>query len=126
MPDRRRTVEDELEAARERQTGLLRGQIDRLRTLLETSQKSIGLDQEQFRAAISCALAFVRAGLLRANAVERGDSNGPPRFHFPAVDERQGGVPLLGRYHGHAPSRAQTRSEILGVASHLADSAGRV
>jgi hypothetical protein len=89
--DRRRIVEDELEAARERQT-VLRGQIDRLRTLLETSQRSIGLDQEQFRSAISCALEFVRAEPLQQTRSD-GDSLGPPRFHFPAVDERQGADP---------------------------------
>jgi SNF2 family DNA or RNA helicase len=89
--DSRRIVEDELEAARERQT-LLRGQIDRLRTLLETSQKSIGLDQEQFRGAISCALELVRAEPLQ-HTMSNGDGLGPPRFHFPAVDERQGADP---------------------------------
>jgi SNF2 family DNA or RNA helicase len=89
--DRQRTVEDELEAARERQT-LLRGQIDRLRTLLDTSQKSIGLDQDQFRSAISCALEFVRAEPLK-QSMSNGDGLGPPRFQFPAVDERQGADP---------------------------------
>jgi len=82
----RRTVDDELEAARERQTAL-RAQIDRLRTLLEASQKSIGLDEIHFRSAISCALALVGAEPLTP-AADHGAEPGPPRFAFPAVDQR--------------------------------------
>jgi hypothetical protein len=89
--DHRRTVEDELEAVRERQT-LLREQIDRLRTQLDMSQKSIGLDQNQFRSAISCALEFVRAEPL-VQSTSNGEGPGPPRFQFPAVDERPGADP---------------------------------
>ena len=56
--EHRRTVDDELEAARERQT-VLRAQIDRLRTLLDVSQKQTGIEEAPFRAAISCALELV-------------------------------------------------------------------
>jgi len=87
----RRTVDDELEAARERQTAL-RAQIDRLRTLLEASQKSIGLDEIHFRSAISCALALVGAEPLTP-AADHGAEPGPPRFAFPAVDQRHGADP---------------------------------
>lgn len=49
---RRAASEDELEASRERQH-VLREQIERLRTLLENSRKSIGLSDTHFQAAIS-------------------------------------------------------------------------
>ena len=87
----RRTVDDELEAARERQTAL-REQIERLRTLLDASQKSIGLDETHFRSAISCALTLVGTEPL-APAQGNGALSGPPRFAFPAVDQRHGADP---------------------------------
>lgn len=57
---------------------------------METSQKSIGLDEEHFRRAISCALELVGAEPLKP---ADGHEPGPPRFVFPAVDERQGADP---------------------------------
>ena len=47
--EKRQTVEDELEAARERQDDL-RKQIDLLRTRLDESQKAVGLDEAHFRS----------------------------------------------------------------------------
>jgi len=89
----RRTVEEELEAARERQD-LLREQIDRLRNLLDASEKSIGLDEAHFRSAISCALELVGSPPLRAMQPQgNGESSGPPRFAFPALDQREGADP---------------------------------
>lgn len=87
----RRTVEEELEAARARQT-VLREHIDRLRTLLDGSQKQTGLHEEQFRAAISCALELVGAAPL-APATGNGAHRGPQRFAFPAIDQRHGADP---------------------------------
>jgi outer membrane protein TolC len=75
--EHRRTVEEELEAARERQDQL-RGQIDRLRNLLEASQKSIGLNEDHFRAAISCALELVGAESLKPVPAEE-QPDGPAR-----------------------------------------------
>jgi superfamily II DNA or RNA helicase len=87
--DRRRTVEDELEAARERQDAL-REQIDRLRTRLGESQKSIGLDQDHFRSAISSALELMGAPPLKPMD---GQDDGLPRCIFPALDQREGADP---------------------------------
>jgi len=87
--EHRRTVEEELEAARQRQN-TLREQIDRLRKLLEASQESIGLDEDHFRSAISCALELVGAEPLQSTS---GGEPGPPRFSFPAVDQRHGADP---------------------------------
>ncbi|MFH1118034.1 MAG: DISARM system SNF2-like helicase DrmD [Pseudomonadota bacterium] len=89
--DRRATVEEELESARERQLDL-RQQIERLRNLLDSSQKTIGLDEEQFRSAISCALELVGSEPL--HPVEHSeDGNGKGRFTFPALDQRHGADP---------------------------------
>ncbi len=84
----RAAIEDELEASRERQTDL-RQQIDRLRTLLEKSRKSIGLSDEHFQSAISCSLALIGPATLD----ETKDDDGAKCFTFPAIDERSGADP---------------------------------
>lgn len=87
--DKRQTVEEELEANRERQIEL-RKQIDRLRNMLADSQKAIGLTGDQFRSAVSCALEILGAEPLKPNP----DSNGgPPSLVFPALDQRAGADP---------------------------------
>ena len=87
--DHRQAVEEELDAARERQQAL-RKQIDTLRNLLDDSQKSIGLDEAHFRSAISSALELVGAEPLKAiSSVEQG----PPRCSFPSLDQREGADP---------------------------------
>ena len=84
--DHRKAVEEELDAARERQQAL-RKQIDTLRNLLEDSQRSIGLDEAHFRSAISSALELVGAEPLKAiSSMEEG----PPRCSFPSLDQREG------------------------------------
>jgi predicted nucleic acid-binding Zn-ribbon protein len=88
-PDRRRTVDEELEATRERQDAL-REQIDRLRTRLGESQKSIGLDQEPFRQAICSALELMGAEPLQPLD---GHDGGVARHAFPALDQREGADP---------------------------------
>ncbi len=90
-PDRRHAVDDELEATRERQYAL-REQIERLRGLLSESQKSIGLDKEHFRSAISCALELIGAEPLKPGGETAGPA-GPPRSTFPALDRREGADP---------------------------------
>lgn len=87
--DHRQAVDEELEATRERQDAL-RKQIDGLRTLLDDSQKSIGLDEKHFRAAISSALELVGADPLKPDA---SDGEGSPRCTFPALDQRDGADP---------------------------------
>jgi hypothetical protein len=86
--EHRQTVEEELEAARERQDQL-RSQIDRLRTLLDASQKSIGLHEDHFRSAISCALELVGAQPLTRMPSQESLA-GPIRWEFPALDRREG------------------------------------
>ena len=87
--DRRRAVEEELDATRDRQQAL-RKQIDTLRNLLEDSQKSIGLDEEHFRSAISSSLELIGAEPLKAISSEEP---GPPRCSFPSLDQREGADP---------------------------------
>ncbi len=89
--DQRRTVQEELEATRERQNAL-RIQIDRLRDLVEKSKESIGLDEGDFRSAISCALELIGAEPLQA-VPESREREGPSRCVFPAVDQRHGADP---------------------------------
>ena len=87
----RRTVDEELEAARERQDAL-REQIERLRTLLEASQKRIGLDEDPFPLGDLLCPELVGAEPL-APAQGNGALSGPPRFAFPALDQRHGADP---------------------------------
>jgi len=104
----RAAIEDELEASRERRTEL-REQIDRLRTLLEKSRKSIGLSDEHFQSAISCSLALLGTENLSQYKpdAQASDNNtdslasasglyvpdGVSAFTFPAIDERSGADP---------------------------------
>ena len=81
-------IENDLEGARQRQ-GELREQIDRLRTLLENSRKSIGLSDKHFQAAISCSLQIMGAEQLQSSQ----DEDGLSCFKFPAIDERAGADP---------------------------------
>ncbi|QEG00156.1 RNA polymerase-associated protein RapA [Stieleria maiorica] len=85
---RRAAIEDELEASRERQQAL-REQIDRLRTLLENSRKSIGLEDTHFQAAISSSLHLLGSDQLEATE----DGDGIHCYKFPAIDERSGADP---------------------------------
>lgn len=88
--ERREVIEKELEAARGRQDEI-RKQIDSLRTDLEKSQQSIGLSQEHFRSAVSCALELIGAPEL--HQVKAADASGPARCEFPPLDQRDGADP---------------------------------
>lgn len=88
--EQRQTVEEELESNRERQENL-RMQIDRLRDLLDSSQKATGLTQERFRSAISSALEILGATPLKASS--NGDKPGPTPYVFPPLDQRPGADP---------------------------------
>lgn len=82
----RTSVDEELEASRERQDEL-REQIDRLRTRLDESKRNIGFDQEHFRGALSSALE-----LMNAPALEPVGADGKA-WQFPALDQRGGADP---------------------------------
>ena len=80
----RHSIENELEAARDRQNDL-RQQIDRLRTQLSNSRENIGLTDKDFRAAISCSLQ-----LLGADTLTPADHDGISCFKMPDIDQREG------------------------------------
>ena len=90
--ENREVVEEELEAARERQEDL-KAQIQRLQNRLEASQDWLALREDHFRSAISCALQMMHADPLKPLA--RGEDWDKPidRFEFPALDQRQGADP---------------------------------
>ena len=85
--DRRQAILEELETSRERQQ-MLKQQIDSLRGLLESSQKSIGLNDEHFRSAISCSLELIGADPLKPVAADSTPNQA--RMSFPALDQREG------------------------------------
>ena len=86
--DGRTAVDEELEAARERGVAL-RGQIERLSTMLEASQEAISFSKDHFHSAISCALQ-----LLGTEPLKHAGSNGNSgRYLFPQLDRRNGADP---------------------------------
>lgn len=87
--ERKDTMEEELDAARERQAAL-REQVDRLRGMLKRSRQAVAFQEDHFRAAISCGLRVAGAEALRAETVAE---LGPARYSFPAVDQREGADP---------------------------------
>jgi len=112
----RATVEEELEATRERKEKLVE-QIEQLRGILETSQRYLGLENDRFRSAVSASLEILGADPLAPHtasaevtgsasgagavadrpdtdgAYRAGPSAGPARFEFPALDRRAGADP---------------------------------
>ncbi len=83
--NQRSTIQEELEASRERQHAL-KEQIERLRTQLESSRKSIGLNETHFRSAISCSLELMGSDVLKPVK----SSEPVDRFEFPALDGQIG------------------------------------
>ncbi|MGH7555136.1 MAG: helicase-related protein [Longimicrobiales bacterium] len=77
--EERQTVDEELEAVREREVKLQQ-QLDTLRELLKTSESWLGLNEESFRDAISCALELAGSGPLEASASAPG---GPKEYRLP-------------------------------------------
>ena len=124
-PDRRQVVEEELEATRERQKALTE-QIDRLRDLLAESQKSIGMDKEHFRSAISCALELIGAEPLKPAKDVDGRGERAAAIGLPRPRPARGGRSHLGRHDGHAPRAPSPRPEALGMAPSFANPAGRL
>lgn len=84
--DFKETVQEELEAARERQSEL-RDQIEVLRNRLKESRAWVGLDVDHFRAALSRGLELMGAEPLQPLP------DAPGLFRFPALDRRVGGDP---------------------------------
>jgi ERCC4-related helicase len=78
-------IQQELEASRERQHAL-KESIERLRTQLESSRKSIGLSDTHFQSAISCSLELMGSDVLQPVATDEPVS----RFEFPALDGQIG------------------------------------
>ncbi len=82
----RQTVEEELEAARERKEQLKK-QLDVLRDMLGDSQKYLGLDERHFLDSINSSLEMLDAPRLAEVKTEPGQ---PQRFDFPGLDRRAG------------------------------------
>jgi hypothetical protein len=81
-------VEEELEAARERQNDL-RKQVDGLRNRINDARAWIGLENEALKDALSCSLELMGAQPLAS--MEK--SSGIERFSFPNLAERFGTDP---------------------------------
>ncbi len=88
--DRRQTVEEELEEARERQDAL-RAQVDQLRSGLDRARRWIGFEESHFRAAISAALEMSKAPPL--TRITAGNGSDREEWAFPALDQRHGADP---------------------------------
>jgi superfamily II DNA or RNA helicase len=89
--DDRARIEEELEAAREREVAL-QSQLEQLRNMLEASQKALGLDEGRFRQALSCALELLGSTPLQG-VNGTGSSDGPRRWFFPELDKQVGADP---------------------------------
>ena len=87
--DHQATIDEELEAARERQDAL-RKQIDSLRLRINDARKWIGLDNEALRDALSCSLEMLGAEPLTAAQTPTGE---PHRWAFPNLETRRGADP---------------------------------
>ncbi len=83
--DTKRVMEEELEAARERQDDL-KAQIERCRTLLEASRTWTGFQAVPFRDALSCALELLGVEPLKQGTGENGEAV----WMFPPLDRRGG------------------------------------
>jgi superfamily II DNA or RNA helicase len=81
--EKKRVTEEEFEASRERQDDL-KAQIERCRTLLETSRNWVGFESAPFRDALSCSLELLGADAL----TESKDEHGDPIWSFPPLDRR--------------------------------------
>jgi Helicase conserved C-terminal domain len=92
-PARKQVVQEELEEETRERRGKLVEEIETLRGRLATSKEWIGLEEDHFRAAISCSLEMMGAEPLTP-VTGKGMEVGPVgRFHFPALDQRDGADP---------------------------------
>jgi hypothetical protein len=108
-PEKRRTTEEELDEARQRQDQL-QEQVDLLDRRIEDSRKWIGLDSEALRDALSCSLQMLGAEPQRTGDQPEGE---PRRFTFPSLESRLGSDPTwattLGVAAAFVPHAANTR-----------------
>ena len=103
---RRQAAQEELEAARDRQSDL-NAQIERCQTLLDQARKWMRFDTESFRDAISCSLEILGAPPLSESKNELGETV----WAFPALDR----LSLYGR-------RAERlQEELVSVAARWID-----
>ncbi len=79
--EKKRIVEEECEAARDRQADL-KTQIERCQSLLAGSRSWVGFESEPFRDALSCSLELLGAESLRTSR----DEHGNPVWEFPRLD----------------------------------------
>ena len=84
LDDHKQVVEEELEAARSRQLKL-RGEVDQLRSTLETSRTRMGMTESQFRQTLSMSLQLSGApGISEDNPRQERQPDVPRTFSFPA------------------------------------------
>ena len=88
-PDKRRTTEEELEEARQRQEQL-QEQVDMLQRRVDDARRWIGLDMDVLRDALSCSLEMLGAESL---AVGEKPDDEPQRFSLPSLETRLGSDP---------------------------------
>jgi SNF2 family DNA or RNA helicase len=88
-PDSMATIEEELEASRERRDALS-SQLDTLRNRIDDARRWIGLDAEDLRDALSCSLEMLGAAPLHPVDTPAG---APQRWHFPNLDRQHGADP---------------------------------
>jgi superfamily II DNA or RNA helicase len=81
--EQKQIVQEELEAARQRQDRL-RDEISELQRGIDRSQRAIGFDQDHFKSAISASLKMLNAPPLEKLP---GDK---PAYRFPPLDQRDG------------------------------------
>ncbi len=77
----------ELEETRSRKE-LLAAQIEELRSVMETSRRALGFDEDAFREALSSSLELSKSEPLVLTTVK-----GRPAWRFPALDQRAGADP---------------------------------
>ena len=81
--ERKRMVEDELEAARDRQEDL-KEQIAKCQDVLKASRDWVKFEAESFRDALSCSLELLGAAPLKKGE----DEKGRPVWHFPSLTNK--------------------------------------
>lgn len=85
--DHKAAVEEELEKTSRDRREKLEQQVENLRSLVEKSREWVGLNEDHFRAALSCSLELMDAGSLQPF---NGDAK---RCQMPALHERLGADP---------------------------------
>lgn len=91
--ERERVAIAELEAQAEQEETrsrkeLLATQLEELRSVMETSRRALGFDEDAFREALSASLELSKAPPLALTTIK-----GRPAYRFPALDQRAGADP---------------------------------